>query len=142
VLLHLAVSNVVQNAVELSPLDGTLRIESRAAGAFVELTVADHGPGIPDFAKTRVFERFFSLQRPDTGKKSTGLGLDLVREVATLHGGSIHLENRPERGLHAPPAAPRRNGPQKPPIMKGMLGRVMTMRCGEGGMMAWPAQRA
>jgi two-component system sensor histidine kinase CreC len=40
-----------------------------------------------------VFERFYSLPRPDTGKKSTGLGLCFVKEVAQLHGGSVELSN-------------------------------------------------
>jgi two-component system sensor histidine kinase CreC len=48
-----------------------------------------------------VFERFYSLARPDTGRKSTGLGLNLVREIAMLHHGSIQLDNRPQGGLRA-----------------------------------------
>jgi two-component system sensor histidine kinase CreC len=48
-----------------------------------------------------VFDKFFSLQRPDTGRKSTGLGLNLVREVAVLHKGEIRLANLPEIGLRA-----------------------------------------
>ena len=100
-LLHLAVSNLVQNAVDFSPAQGVLRIEARTREAAVELVISDQGPGIPEFARARVFEKFFSLQRPDTGKKSTGLGLNLVAEVASLHGGSVHLENLPDRGLRA-----------------------------------------
>ena len=100
-LLHLALSNLVQNAVDFSPARGVLLVAARLRGTEVELTVADEGPGIPDFATARVFEKFFSLQRPDTGKKSTGLGLNLVQEVAILHGGAVHLENLPGRGLRA-----------------------------------------
>lgn len=100
-LLHLALSNLVQNAVDFSPPQGTLRLHARTDGAAVELTIADEGPGIPEFARARVFEKFFSLQRPDTGKKSTGLGLNLVREVAALHGGDVQLDNLPVRGLRA-----------------------------------------
>jgi len=61
-------------------------------------------------ARARVFEKFFSLERPDTGKKSTGLGLNFVNEVAALHGGRIDLENLPDCGLRArrtPPAGIR-----------------------------------
>ena len=53
----------------------------------------DQGPGIPDYAQERLFERFYSLPRPHTGK-STGLGLSLVREVVERHQGSIALHNR------------------------------------------------
>ena len=49
--------------------------------------------GIPDYAEHRIFDKFFSLQRPDTGKKSTGLGLNFVKEVASLHQGAVKLEN-------------------------------------------------
>jgi two-component system sensor histidine kinase CreC len=67
----------------------------------IELCIDDEGPGIPDYARTRVFEKFFSLERPDTGKKSTGLGLNFVSEVAALHGGTVDVNNLPERGLRA-----------------------------------------
>jgi two-component system sensor histidine kinase CreC len=49
----------------------------------------------------RIFERFFSLVRPVTGKKSTGLGLNFVKEVAALHEGTITLENREQEGVRA-----------------------------------------
>jgi len=103
-LLHLALSNLVQNAIEFSPAGGALAIRAKVVEApdpHVEVSVEDEGPGLPDFAEARVFEKFFSLQRPDTGKKSTGLGLNFVQEVAVLHGGTITLANRPERGLLA-----------------------------------------
>jgi two-component system sensor histidine kinase CreC len=48
-----------------------------------------------------VFEKFFSLERPETGKKSTGLGLNFAKEVAALHGGAVDVTNLPERGLRA-----------------------------------------
>jgi two-component system sensor histidine kinase CreC len=60
----------------------------------VVIEIEDSGPGIPDYARTRVFERFYSLPRPDSGKKSTGLGLCFVKEVAQLHGGIVELTNR------------------------------------------------
>lgn len=102
-LLRLALSNLLQNAVDFSPAGGTLTVDAAVQldGAEVALTVSDQGPGIPEFAKARVFEKFYSLQRPDSGRKSTGLGLNLVKEVATLHGGTIDLANLPDRGLRA-----------------------------------------
>jgi two-component system sensor histidine kinase CreC len=70
-------------------------------GGQAVVTVDDSGPGIPDFALPRLFERFYSLPRPDTGRKSTGLGLSIVREVALLHGGEVRVANRPEGGARA-----------------------------------------
>jgi len=63
--------------------------------------VEDQGPGIPDFAKDRVFQKFFSIQRPVSGEKSTGLRLNFVSKIVELHNGAIHLENRSPRGVRA-----------------------------------------
>jgi two-component system sensor histidine kinase CreC len=52
-------------------------------------------------------ERFYSLGRPDTGRKSTGLGLNLVREVAASPDGTIRVVNRPEGGALAELTLPR-----------------------------------
>jgi two-component system sensor histidine kinase CreC len=65
------------------------------------LIIEDCGAGIPEYALEKIFEKFFSLQRPDSGKKSTGLGLNFVREVAILHNGTITLENREDQGVQA-----------------------------------------
>jgi two-component system sensor histidine kinase CreC len=101
-LLRTAVDNLLSNALEFSPPDTRIQISVTAVGgAAAELRVLDEGPGIPDYAMPRLFERFYSLPRPDTGRKSSGLGLKLVREVATLHGGTIALANRNPSGTCA-----------------------------------------
>ena len=100
-LLDLAVSNLVQNAIDFSPRNGRIAVTCKRDGARIELCIDDQGPGIPEFARSRVFEKFFSLERPETGKKSTGLGLNFAKEVAALHGGSVDINNLPERGLRA-----------------------------------------
>jgi len=100
-LLHQAVSNLLQNAIDFSPVQARIGIALRADGKMLDFILDDEGPGVPEYAKEKVFDKFFSLQRPDTGKKSTGLGLNLVKEVAHLHHGEIILENRPEKGTRA-----------------------------------------
>jgi two-component system sensor histidine kinase CreC len=100
-LLHRAISNVIQNAVDFSPAGGCISLNTHKELDRVWLVVEDHGPGIPDYCLERVFDRFFSLPRPDSGKKSTGLGLNFVQEVALLHSGEIRLENQPGKGLRA-----------------------------------------
>ena len=96
-LLESALSNLLQNAIEFSPDGGTITVRLNAGAQCVEIIVEDDGPGIPDYALPRVFERFYSLQRPGNGRKSSGLGLCFVREAAALHGGSIAIENRADR---------------------------------------------
>jgi two-component system sensor histidine kinase CreC len=107
-LLQRALANLVKNAVEFSPREATVTVDAHERRGQIELTVRDHGPGLPEFAHDRVFEKFFSLPRPDSGRKSTGLGLAFVREVAALHGGSVRLANHADGGAVATLTLPRR----------------------------------
>lgn len=100
-LLRQALVNLLQNAADFSPAGGEVVVRAGRAGAGAELAVLDRGPGVPDYALGRVFEKFYSLPRPESGKKSSGLGLSFVREVAALHGGEARLENRPDGGARA-----------------------------------------
>jgi two-component system sensor histidine kinase CreC len=92
-LIELALSNLIQNAIDFAPKGSAIVIRSYRFDSKAVIEIEDRGPGIPDYARERVFERFYSLPRPDTGKKSTGLGLCFVKEVAQLHGGSVELSN-------------------------------------------------
>ena len=56
---------------------------------------------IPDYAIDKIFDKFYSLPRPASGQKSTGLGLNFVQEVVKLHGGKITLSNHAEGGVIA-----------------------------------------
>jgi two-component system, OmpR family, sensor histidine kinase CreC len=100
-LLHEAIANIVQNAIDFSMAGDNIEITGKTDAKKVMMTVDDNGPGIPDFARDKIFDKFYSLQRPDTGNKSTGLGLNFVKEVATLHGGEIILENLEHKGTRA-----------------------------------------
>ncbi len=101
VLLREALVNLLQNALEFSPAGGTVTVAAAVGEGRVTFAVEDEGPGVPDYALPRVFERFYSLPRPGTTRKSTGLGLALVREIAHLHGGGASLENRAGGGARA-----------------------------------------
>jgi two-component system sensor histidine kinase CreC len=100
-LLHQALANILQNAIDFTPRGGRIELSGFVADGSFHFTVRDFGPGIPEYAGHKIFDKFFSLQRPDTGKKSTGLGLNFVREVAILHHGSISVENNPGGGVSA-----------------------------------------
>lgn len=99
-LLRQGLGNLVDNAVSFAPHGSLVRLAAREQEGMISITVCDEGPGIPDYALDRVFDRFYSLPRAD-GAKSTGLGLPFVREVALLHGGSARIANRPEGGTCA-----------------------------------------
>ncbi len=100
-LVRQALLNILQNAVDFTPRGGHVRTSIQARDGGVEVVVQDTGPGIPVYATERIFERFYSLQRPDTGKKSSGLGLSVVREIMQLHGGGLTVQNAPEGGVVA-----------------------------------------
>ena len=94
-LLRRAVSNLLDNAIDFSPDGGTVVLSLQLQARTLRIRVQDSGPGIPDYAQDKVFEKFYSLARPHSRKKSTGLGLAFVREIASLHDGRIELANVP-----------------------------------------------
>jgi two-component system sensor histidine kinase CreC len=100
-LLQQALLNLLDNAAAFSPQGGRIEVGASREGDRVTVRIGDQGPGIPDYARERVFEKFYSLQRPDTGRKSSGLGLAIVQEITRLHRGDIRLDNRAEGGLAA-----------------------------------------
>jgi two-component system, OmpR family, sensor histidine kinase CreC len=100
-LLHQAISNLVQNAIDFSPSCSKITVSAKKDDNVIVIEVIDNGSGIPDYALEKIFNKFFSLNRPDTDKKSTGLGLNFVREVAELHQGKVVIENRVEGGVKA-----------------------------------------
>jgi two-component system sensor histidine kinase CreC len=92
-LLAQALSNLLDNAIEFTPDGGSIRVSTQLSDKAVTLSVKNQGSTIPDYALCRLKERFYSLPRPRTGRKSTGLGLSFVQEVAELHGGTFTIEN-------------------------------------------------
>jgi two-component system sensor histidine kinase CreC len=100
-LLRRAVSNLLDNAIDFSAAGGEVHIVLERTRRAALIRVQDHGPGIPQYAQEKIFEKFYSLARPHSSKKSTGLGLSFVREIASLHHGRIELGNAPEGGALA-----------------------------------------
>ena len=90
-LLFQAIANLVDNAIKYTPAPGrvSLALES---GDNARVTVADSGPGIPEAARGKVFERFY---RTEDSRRTpgSGLGLALVRAVVQLHDGQVRLED-------------------------------------------------
>ncbi|SIQ33410.1 two-component system sensor histidine kinase CreC [Pseudacidovorax sp. RU35E] len=110
-LLRQALGNLLDNAIDFSPEGGTVRLSLRLQGRRGVIAVRDQGPGIPAYAQAQVFQKFYSLARPHSQKKSTGLGLAFVREIAALHGGSIALGNAEGGGALATLTLPLISGP-------------------------------
>ncbi|GJD72376.1 Adaptive-response sensory-kinase SasA [Methylobacterium goesingense] len=89
------VNNLLDNARSFSPPDAKVRVALRRVRNDVELIVEDEGPGIPEHALERIFERFYT-DRPEQGfGQNSGLGLSISRQIVQAHRGTIRAENRP-----------------------------------------------
>ena len=101
-LLQSALDNLFENALAFVPQQGHIRcyaiLDNNAQT--IRIGICNEGPQIPDYALPHLTERFYSLPRPDSGRKSTGLGLNFVTEIARLHGGHCHIVNT-ENGVDA-----------------------------------------
>ncbi|MEW7855445.1 two-component system sensor histidine kinase CreC [Pseudomonas chlororaphis] len=92
-LLRQALGNLLENALDFTPAGGLLRLSASRDGDQLRLSLFNQAEPIPDYALARLTERFYSLPRPDSGRKSTGLGLNFVEEVVQLHGGQMRIGN-------------------------------------------------
>ncbi|MFC7336716.1 two-component system sensor histidine kinase CreC [Haloferula chungangensis] len=100
-ILRAAVTNLLENAIDFSPRGETVDITLSYQNEQHTLQIQDRGPGIPDYAQAKIFERFFSLRHLKAGRKGTGLGLTLVKEAVELHQGSINLTSSDSTGTLA-----------------------------------------
>lgn len=89
--LRQVVANLIDNAVRFSPDGAPVRASAGARDGALLLDVTDHGPGIPQSERTRVFERFYRVD-PSRTDGGAGLGLSIARWVVSMHGGSIRAE--------------------------------------------------
>jgi len=94
--------NLIANAQSFSPPHGRIALTAREAGAMVEISVEDDGPGLPDGALEHVFDRFYS-ERPDGERfgQHSGLGLSISRQIAEALKGRLVAENRRGQDGHA-----------------------------------------
>jgi len=97
--LHDALRNLIANAINYAPEQTTIHVAATPVDGRIAIAVSDEGPGIPQQDLSRIFERFYRVDKSrarDPG--GTGLGLAIVRHLIELHGGSVRAENRPEGG--------------------------------------------
>lgn len=97
--LHDVLRNLLANASAYGPEDSTIRLDTSLVDGMVAIDVLDEGPGIPDEDRSRIFERFYRVDKSrarDPG--GTGLGLAIVKHLIELHGGRVSVSNRPTGG--------------------------------------------
>ena len=96
-LMVQVVINIVNNAIKYTPEGSHITLSARRSGRMVAVEIADDGPGVPDEAKEKLFDRFYTAgnERGD-GRRGLGLGLSLCKSIVTAHGGTIEvLDNHP-----------------------------------------------
>jgi two-component system phosphate regulon sensor histidine kinase PhoR len=96
--LHDIVRNLVENAVNYSPDGADVTLAAARVNGKYTITVADSGPGIPQEDLSRVFERFYRVDKSRARPGGTGLGLAIVKHLVELHGGEARAENAPSGG--------------------------------------------
>jgi len=89
------ITNLLDNALSFSPEPGSVALDLRREDGWVAVTVADSGPGLPEGAQDKIFERFYS-ERPqeEAFGRHSGLGLSICKQIVAAHGGEIRAENR------------------------------------------------
>ncbi len=90
-LIEQLLVNLLENAFQYTPPGTPVRVAARVSARSVEVEVADEGPGFPDGAVERLFEKLFRGPSPEHG---SGLGLPFCKAVVTAHDGRIWAENR------------------------------------------------
>jgi signal transduction histidine kinase len=93
-LLRRAVRNLLENARRYGGDDVQVVVRGAAPSGWVELRVCDRGPGVPEAWRERIFEPFLRLPGHAEHEGGVGLGLSLVRQIATRHGGQVRCEPR------------------------------------------------
>ncbi|MES2439553.1 MAG: HAMP domain-containing sensor histidine kinase [Verrucomicrobiota bacterium] len=97
--LKRALVNLIENAAKHGGAGGWIGVSARAAGKRVDIDIADHGPGIPADEQRSIFNPFFRGGVARSYQiRGSGLGLSLVKEIATAHGGTISVESETGRG--------------------------------------------
>jgi two-component system phosphate regulon sensor histidine kinase PhoR len=91
--------NLIDNALKYTPRGATVEVRARPVDIGVEVCVRDNGPGIPAEDLTRIFERFYRVDKGRSREKGgTGLGLSIVKHIVQLHGGRVWAESEPGKG--------------------------------------------
>jgi signal transduction histidine kinase len=93
-LIERVLENLIENALRHTPPGGDIHIHVAPAGDMVEMQVADTGEGIPAEQLAGVFDRYYQVDRGESGAAgAAGLGLAITRRIVELHGGSIKVES-------------------------------------------------
>ncbi len=93
-------TNLLDNAIKYTGAGGVVRLTAERRSDFVEVSVADDGPGLSPEDQARIFERFYQADKSRRGGagRGVGLGLAIAREIVAAHGGTIQVTSAPGKG--------------------------------------------
>src|SRR6202162_2375609 len=97
-LIEIALRQLIDNALKYSPRDTPVSVAAESSDGRVIVSVADHGPGIPEEEQSRIFEKFYRAEASRHQIPGAGLGLVIAREIIQVHGGEIWVESKPGDG--------------------------------------------
>lgn len=99
VLIQMAVNNLLENAIKYTPKDKPVTVTMVERNNYISLQVADHGQGIPEEEKAKIFNKFYRIGSEETRKsKGTGLGLYLTAKIVRQHKGKISVKDNQPNG--------------------------------------------
>jgi two-component system sensor histidine kinase GlrK len=117
--MRLILENLLSNAIKYTPRAGTIHIRARAEDTTLLLEVADSGPGIPPEERRQVFDAFYTGKAPGGHVKGTGIGLSVVMEFVSAHGGQIEIVDGEWQGAHFRIRMPLRSSSTPPVTQTG-----------------------
>jgi two-component system phosphate regulon sensor histidine kinase PhoR len=111
-LLEQAVVNLLDNAIKYSPPGSQVLVTAEQLDSFAVIRIQDKGPGIEKKHLSRIFERFYRVDKARSRKiGGTGLGLAIVKHIAQAHNGTVEVESTPGKGsvfsIQLPPKIPK-----------------------------------
>lgn len=118
VLMEQVLINLLHNAITYTPPSTPIEICATAAQGWLNLTIADRGPGIPPDQLEKIFDKFYRV--PGTATGGTGLGLSICRGLVVAHGGTLQAKNRTEGGVAFTIKLPASAVP--PPVKEAQFG--------------------
>jgi two-component system sensor histidine kinase KdpD len=98
-LITQVIINIIDNAIKYTPVDSQIIISVKKDGEFIRVEIADDGPGIPDAAKAKLFDMFYTANSISAdGRRGLGLGLTLCKAIINAHGGTIYVKDNIVQG--------------------------------------------
>ncbi len=91
-------TNLLDNALKHTPLNGAVTLTATVASTHLTVTISDTGPGIPPEDLSRIFERFYQVDKSRSRSAGVGLGLAITKEIVEAHGGQVSVASPPGQG--------------------------------------------